>query len=128
MGFCSKIESQSSAFLQNVSHLLEIIEKESLPYYKYFWAESSLSLSVFICHKRWTGVLGLGETSGRGGGGGGGGGGDEVGGGGGGEETGEGNRGWRVFSRWLEKVREAPASPHGNWEECQQLPHFKQIF
>ena len=49
------------------------------------------------------------------GGGGGGGGGDEVGGGGGGEETGEGNRGWRVFSRWLEKVREAPASPHGNW-------------
>ena len=58
------------------------------------------------------------------GGGGGGGGGDEVGGGGGGEETGEGNRGWRVFSRWLEKVREAPASPHGNWEECQQLAHF----
>ena len=28
------------------------------------------------------------------------------------------NRGWRVLSRWLEKLR---AAPHGNWQKCQQL-------
>ena len=66
-----------------------------------------LSSTVFICHKRCTGVLGLGETGGRGGGeeGGGGGGGDEGGGGGGGEmgmvtEVGEFSPvGWKRFKR-----------------------------
>ena len=29
------------------------------------------------------------------------------------------NRGWRVLSRWLEKLR--AANPHGNWQKCQQL-------
>ena len=91
-----------------------------------------LSSTVFICHKRCTGVLGLGETGGRGGGeeGGGGGGGDEGGGdegggGGGGEmgmvtEVGEFSPvGWKRFERGARR------SPHGNWQKCQQLAQFK---